>query len=137
MSEKKVIVPVVCVAKSSKDQKEFWKSQGLDLADCESKLTYKFLSGLEDTATGLKIKNEIQGMATRISEILDTALPAGRIKDNELEAISVLEKMVVKLAFGKTIRAEAIRIIANLPKLPVSESAADDGEETATDGIEL
>ncbi len=138
MSEgKKVIVPIVCVAKSSKDLKEFWKAQGLDLAVCEAKLTYKFLSGLEGTPTGLKIKAAIQNMATEISGILDAALPAGKLKDNELEAVSQLEQRTTALAFGKTIRADAIRVIADLPKLPASVDAGSDEEEASSEGIEL
>jgi urease gamma subunit len=135
----KAIVPVVCVAKTGSKVKEFWTT-GLSKEDGEKllsvnagKLTYKYLSGMEDTDTGAEIKNIIHDMASKIASLLDSKLKNETVKLNHLEAVSVLDEMTVKAMFGKTILAEAIRRTSGLEFPKVEKEVSDDGEETTVE----
>ena len=133
------IIPVDCVAKTSKEAKAFWLANGVTIEDLNSKLAYKFLAGLKDTDTGKEIVAAVQDFATKVSGILDAKLKEGRIKTIELEAVSILEGKVMDLTFGKTIRADAVRLLANLPALPVEPKnvVSEDSEEDTVDAVEL
>jgi hypothetical protein len=127
---------VVCTAKTSNDYKEFLKVQGLNLDDVAKKLTYNYLPQLADTETGKRIKAKIQECATFIASQYE-AMKNESTKGVYIEGVSKWEEKATALAFGKTILADAVRELADLPKLPevVGVKTTDEDDESATEEL--
>lgn len=140
---KKSIVPVACLAKTSKDQKELWivaRNNGTMTQSEEEVtklLTYEFLAGLGETATGVEISNILHNAFTQVAGIVEQRFKVESRKATYLEAISILDAMVTDAKggassiFGKGILAQATRNLSGLKfDKPVKAvaSSEDDGD---------
>jgi len=134
----KQIVPVTCVAKTSKDTKALWEAKGLKIEECIEKLQYEFLAGLEDTATGVEIKNKITECANFIAGLLESKLKVESRKELYVNAVSFWQDTAVKSMFGKTILADAKREMSQLPfavKAVAGKTEDNDGEEVVSEEL--
>ena len=150
MSEnKKSIVPVECLAKTSKEQKTLWakaRAEGTmtqSEGDVVKLLTYEFLDGLGETATGVEISNILHEAFTKVAGILESRIKVESRRNVYLEAVSILDSMVTDVKggassiFGKGILAQATRNLSGLkfdkPQKVVTSD--DDGESVEAETL--
>ena len=126
-----------CVAKTGEKTKEFWVSKGLVVEDCQKKLVYPFLAGMDETATGTAMKNAFHQAVSTCVSILSEKITDKAILDVWLNALDKLDARITGkggLLFGKTIQADAIRELSGLefPQAEKAITAGDDETEAVT-----
>lgn len=106
-------IPVIKVAKTSKDDKAAFLKAGISMDESTKRLTYKYLE-LSDTKAWIPFVEAVNEAVRELGNRFE-AIKNPECRQNVMAAVDSMAAAMLKVADSVTLQADACRAASNLP----------------------